>query len=235
MGQKRSGATMTPPISRRQLHPEGSRTDAALEELMQAIKISLRTFRCQHTIGDDEGNGQRLVDMLTPPGDKTITNGLDELNLLADHLYRDLIASRNSPDAQVGAIGEPVAWAIAFSDGTVGELGWSDMKTFELAKKYCVLAEGWSYVFAYAAPQPPSAPSQSGEVAQPAKRLIELAEILEIRATTSTELESARALRSVAQLQGELARLRGDNEHLQAKVDEYIRRLHDALDSAVGD
>jgi hypothetical protein len=88
---------MTPPISRRQLHPEGSRTDAALSaEALTLLREESKTL-VAHL--DDLSRSEI-------PAYRTRYQGF------AHHvigLWKVIDASRNSPDAQVGAIGEPVA------------------------------------------------------------------------------------------------------------------------------
>jgi hypothetical protein len=59
------------------------------EKIATEIMRSLRSYRCQHT-RDDEGEGQQLVDLLSPLA--TIKEGLEELELLRDHLYWDILA-----------------------------------------------------------------------------------------------------------------------------------------------
>jgi len=44
----------------------------------------LNSYRCQYTVDTVFENGMDLVDLLTPPGDKDITRGKQELELLAD-------------------------------------------------------------------------------------------------------------------------------------------------------
>lgn len=55
------------------------------------LLIVLKNYRCQYT-QDDEGDGMALVDMLTPPDDVTIERGVIELELLAEHIFYELLA-----------------------------------------------------------------------------------------------------------------------------------------------
>ena len=50
--------------------------------MQEAIDL-LKSYRCQHTV-DDEGNGQHLVDVLSPG--ETIKEGEEEIELLADEI-----------------------------------------------------------------------------------------------------------------------------------------------------
>jgi hypothetical protein len=54
-------------------------------KLVYAITKLLRSHRLMHTLGDDD-SGLPLVDALTPPGDTSITLGIEEIELLAGEL-----------------------------------------------------------------------------------------------------------------------------------------------------
>jgi len=200
---------MIPPISRRQLHPEGSRTDAALIDRMAAIVRSIQQMLA---------NQSPLEPFM----------GQISVRHMCEDILTEYDASRNSrsaPDAQVGAIGEPVAWQIRqrYSENRI----WGDWETNssqrDIDKARRMVAEGYKTIEIrplYAAPQPPSAPSQSGEVtdamvATAVRRLF--GDVL----TKGTPLSGAvrETLEAVfAQLQGELARLREERDWALSKA-----------------
>ncbi|MDP3936834.1 MAG: hypothetical protein Q8R92_01715 [Deltaproteobacteria bacterium] len=62
------------------------------------IYTLLRTYRCQNTI-DEDGNPLELVDVLTPEGSGSIAPGEEEIELLADALWTDVVA-------EIGAAGK---------------------------------------------------------------------------------------------------------------------------------
>jgi len=190
---------MTQPISRRQLHPEGSRTDAALTDAIEAaehiamcnkrqckachsdarlIVSNLRALHDDPVESVSDGEKQLLLDWI----EGALVARRTEVAYQARDIARRLVGppKRNSPDAQAGAIGEPVA-TCANCDSVMPH-GCAGTFKDELE---CALKGGPTYT----APQPPSAPSQSGEVAQ---------------------------------LQGELARLRGERDSAKdAAIESY--------------
>ena len=55
-----------------------------IEQLYNNILDILKEYRCHHT--DCDEGGCDLVDMLTPPDENDVKNGLDELERLAEYL-----------------------------------------------------------------------------------------------------------------------------------------------------
>lgn len=64
---------------------EAQKPGAVLSNSTDWLAVLL-SYRCQYTT-DMEGDGMGLVDLLTPPGENTIAEGLKELELLVDHLF----------------------------------------------------------------------------------------------------------------------------------------------------
>lgn len=62
------------------------------------ILEALRDYRCQYT-RDADGNGLSLVDMLTPDYESDITNGISEMEILADDIEAHLLDKQPAPKA----------------------------------------------------------------------------------------------------------------------------------------
>lgn len=58
-------------------------------KIARSIKDTIYGYRCQHTV-DEGGGGMALLDVLTPPGEKTIKLGQQEVELLIDSICGDL-------------------------------------------------------------------------------------------------------------------------------------------------
>ena len=67
-------------------------------KLGDAITELLRSHRLMHTLGDDD-SGLPLVDALTPPGDTSITLGIEEIELMAGELAWLVIPADTSNDS----------------------------------------------------------------------------------------------------------------------------------------
>jgi len=65
----------------------------ALEaDIGKKIAEAVGSYRCQYTIGEDDGGDDvALVDVLTPPGESSIKLGRQECELLVDHIYNSLV------------------------------------------------------------------------------------------------------------------------------------------------
>lgn len=90
----------TEQVSKAFTEPSAPRS-AVSEAFGRAIERSLASYHCQYTAEADGEIGLTLADMLTPPNEPSITDGIEEVKLLADHLYRDLesfAASRQAAD-----------------------------------------------------------------------------------------------------------------------------------------
>lgn|ERR1019366_7034838 len=70
----------------------------ARNKLGDAIAELLRSHRLTHTLGDDD-SGLPLVDALTPPGDASITLGIEEIEFLAGELAWLMIPAETSDDS----------------------------------------------------------------------------------------------------------------------------------------
>lgn len=94
--------------------PAEASTPAARDEdagagdaLHRKILDALRIYRCQHAQYDDDGGGCQLVDVFTPHDDQNIAKGQEELELLADHLWSELLSISPAPPP---AEGEVLVW-----------------------------------------------------------------------------------------------------------------------------
>ena len=67
-------------------------TEQANRIISDAIEKAINEYRCQYTINDLD-NGESLVDMLTPPGDKDISRGELEMELLIDRIQGDVLSA----------------------------------------------------------------------------------------------------------------------------------------------
>lgn len=59
------------------------------DEFRSRVLKLLRNYRLTMT-EDEKGNGYPLVDAVTPPGDATITRGIEELEYLAEDISRTI-------------------------------------------------------------------------------------------------------------------------------------------------
>ena len=66
-----------------------TKPETTREPLDQLVYEALKSYRCQG-IWYDEETGMPLVDLLTPPGQKTIAKGEEELSELAAHIADEL-------------------------------------------------------------------------------------------------------------------------------------------------
>lgn len=77
-------------------------------KLGDSIVELLRSYRLTHTVGDDS-SGFPLVDALTPPGEKSIKLGIEEIELLAGELAWLVISAETPNVKSMGASPEGAA------------------------------------------------------------------------------------------------------------------------------
>ncbi len=84
------------------------------DALTARIATALRTYDCQYTCIQDDGSGLPLVDKLNPPGETSITLGLQELELLAEHiadaLGDEVEAAANKPSIDTEELATFYVW-----------------------------------------------------------------------------------------------------------------------------
>jgi hypothetical protein len=93
-------ATLSSPAARDE---DAGAGDALHRKILDALRI----YRCQHAQYDDDGGGCQLVDVFTPHDDQNIAKGQEELELLADHLWSELLSISPAPPP---AEGEVLVW-----------------------------------------------------------------------------------------------------------------------------
>ncbi len=100
------------PASASEPEPPRALPGEASDELFDAVKDVIRQHRLSNwTREDDEGMPFPLVELLTPPGDKSIQCGADEIDYLVDAIFMDgaVLAALATPASLSGMSAEPAA------------------------------------------------------------------------------------------------------------------------------